>query len=229
VKIYVAGRWTRKAEVREAQRLLREAGHEITHDWTPKEDPDPAWDERRVQQYLAEEAREDLRGVREADAVVVLHDDTGRGLFVEFGAALADPRKRVLVVDAAPHVGSCVFYFLPGVEVVSRVEAVVERLRWCDAPTVPEPSPSMLLQADTLIHGDRHDKYGSVTESFARIADAFNALHRGPFTAESVALLLVCMKLTRRSYSPGNRDHLLDAAGYLGLLADVAEAGPRGA
>jgi hypothetical protein len=84
---------------------------------------------------------------------------------------------------------------------------------------------SILVEAERLIR-EREAKYGEVTESFERIAAAFNALAPRPFClgAEDVALLLVCMKLVRRSYSPENRDHLLDAAGYLGLLADIQDA-----
>jgi hypothetical protein len=39
-----------------------------------------------------------------------------------------------------------------------------------------------------------------------------------------VAKVLIALKLVRDSNSPKNRDHLLDAAGYLGLLDKVRRA-----
>jgi hypothetical protein len=116
MKIYVAGRWTRKPEVRAAQAALRAQGRFITHDWTEAEDPAPEWTEAQTRGYLADQARADIEGVMDADTVVLLHDDTGRGLFVELGAALAYEPKRVIVVGADLHDGACVFYFLPEVE-----------------------------------------------------------------------------------------------------------------
>ena len=86
-----------------------------------------------------------------------------------------------------------------------------------------EEAVSVLTEAEALIHGERARSYGDARDSFARIARAFNAFRPGreEIGPEDVALLLVAMKLVRRGYSPGNPDHLLDAAGYLGLLDDV--------
>jgi hypothetical protein len=85
---------------------------------------------------------------------------------------------------------------------------------------------SLLLDADAVIHSERPAQYGPASESFARIARAFNAFRPGreEIAAGDVALLLVAMKLVRNGYSPGNRDHRLDAAGYLGLFDDIQGA-----
>lgn len=124
MRIYVAGRWTRKDEVRRVQAALRDAGHRITHDWTQAEEPPEHWSEDKKREYLARQAAGDLDGVLGADVVVLLHDDTGRGLFVELGAALIDG-QRIIVVGAPRHPGACVFYFLPEIEhVETPAEAV---------------------------------------------------------------------------------------------------------
>lgn len=70
MRVYVAGRWTRKDEVRRVQQMLRGAGHEITHDWTQAEDPARDWPPAYVAKYLAEQASDDLTGVQDADVVV---------------------------------------------------------------------------------------------------------------------------------------------------------------
>jgi hypothetical protein len=134
MRIYVAGRWTRKEEVRDVQDALRLQGHAITHDWTAADDPPAHWTDEKKAAYLGDQAGADLRGVLDADAVVILHDDTGRGLFVEFGAALASSRRPLIVVIGAPeHVGACVFYFLGCVERVPDAASAVAYLRALEA------------------------------------------------------------------------------------------------
>jgi hypothetical protein len=84
---------------------------------------------------------------------------------------------------------------------------------------------NILAIAESVVNDDRPAKYGAVTDSFPRIAAAFNAIRPGRegITAEDVARLLVCMKLVRDGYSPLNPDHLIDACGYLGLLDQLRQ------
>jgi hypothetical protein len=84
---------------------------------------------------------------------------------------------------------------------------------------------NVIAEADQIINSDRPSKYGTVQDSFARIAAAFNAMRPGRegITPEDVARLLVCMKLVRDGYSPENPDHVLDAIGYLGLLDQLRQ------
>jgi hypothetical protein len=130
MRVYVAGRWTRKDEVRSVQRMLREAGHEITHDWTRADDPPAGWSQERVRGYLAQQAFEDYMGVLAAEAVVILDDPTGRGLYVELGIALGETEhpKRIVVVGPTREVGACVFYFLPNIEYVNAPSQAVATL-----------------------------------------------------------------------------------------------------
>lgn len=100
---------------------------------------------------------------------------------------------------------------------------------------------NILKQADETINAARPDTYGSVEESFEKIANILsNILGPDDFyaynspngeqklivTPEFVAKTLISMKLVRDSYSPKNPDHLLDAAGYIGLL-DQLRQGPE--
>jgi hypothetical protein len=126
MNVYVAGRFTKKSLVREAQAALREAGHTITFDWT-NEDTTGLKSENRLQ-YLAAAAYRDQIGVESADAILVMHDDTGRGLFVEFGLALSDKSKLIVVVGGmrGKHPEGCVFYYLPRVRHFCTLEGAVE-------------------------------------------------------------------------------------------------------
>lgn len=86
---------------------------------------------------------------------------------------------------------------------------------------------NLIAEADRIINSDRPSKYGSVQESFGKIAAVFNAIKpagTGAITAQDVARLLVAMKLVRDGYSPENPDHVLDAIGYLGLLDQLRQA-----
>jgi hypothetical protein len=88
---------------------------------------------------------------------------------------------------------------------------------------------NILKEAEHTINSARPEKYGTVEESFGKIAAACNAIFskaelNGPMTAQKIAKVLVCMKLVRDSYSPDHVDHLLDAAGYIGLLDQLREA-----
>lgn len=87
---------------------------------------------------------------------------------------------------------------------------------------------NVIAEANEIVHGERHVKYGSAVETFSRIASIFNAIRSpsdgGPIGATGVAKVLVAMKLVRDSVSPENPDHARDTIGYLGLLDEVRQA-----
>jgi hypothetical protein len=114
MKVYVASSFSRKDDVRAMIALLRAEGHEITYDWTDEDASGLEGD--ALHAALRAGAERDLKGVLAADALVVLHDDRGRGMATEFGVALA-ARKVLVVVGAGVTAGEMrnVFYYLPGV------------------------------------------------------------------------------------------------------------------
>lgn len=126
MRVYVAGRFTKKEMVQATQALLVKAGHTITYDWT-KNDAGGMLGELRLD-YLAQCAQADEEGVKSADAILVLHDSTGRGLFVELGMALADRKKLVVVVGGleGKHPEGCVFYYLSRVRHFCCAERAVD-------------------------------------------------------------------------------------------------------
>jgi hypothetical protein len=83
----------------------------------------------------------------------------------------------------------------------------------------------ILLEADDIIHGERVKTYGPASETFEEVADAFCAITGKDVTGRDVALLQMLLKLKRNYHSSTNRDHLLDCAGYLGIMADIQFGG----
>lgn len=81
----------------------------------------------------------------------------------------------------------------------------------------------ILLDAHALINAERADDYGSPAESFAQIAALWSAYLEHTVTGKDVAMCMALLKFSRESYSH-KQDNLLDAAGYIGLAADM-EAG----
>jgi len=102
MQIYVATKFSGMARAHHFMRMLEAHGHTITHDWTTLEHHNRP----RVQC-----AADDLRGVKEADALVLLQVDAMRGAWIETGAALV-LGKPVLVLG---YDGEPVFLDLPQV------------------------------------------------------------------------------------------------------------------
>lgn len=129
MKVYVATKWSRRAEAQEVIATLRSLGHTITHDWTQEEDPPAGTPEADMAMFYAECAADDVNGVLDADAVIFLHDPAARGMYVEFGLALSAGVKAIVVDGLGDPTATCpVFYYLPEVEHVSSVEAALDVL-----------------------------------------------------------------------------------------------------
>jgi hypothetical protein len=68
--------------------------------------------------------------------------------------------------------------------------------------------------------------YGPPSASFTRIAALWSAYLGHAITSKDVAVCMALLKFSREAHSH-RRDNLLDAAGYVGLAADMTsrEAG----
>lgn len=89
-----------------------------------------------------------------------------------------------------------------------------------------DPVPSILEEAEHLIHGDRQRDYGSARESFSRIAD-FWTTYLGPnlvrhLTPLNVAQMMVLLKVSR-SVTSSKRDTFVDQAAYSDLAYTLSE------
>jgi hypothetical protein len=114
-------------------KLLEDHGHEITEDWTRGEDSTDLFGAERLA-TLQRSAAADERGVREAEGVIVVHHDQLCNGLVEFGIALADPRK-VLCVLGRPSPTARrqpIFYQNPRVKFFQDPEEAAQFLNECE-------------------------------------------------------------------------------------------------
>ena len=86
------------------------------------------------------------------------------------------------------------------------------------------PGPSILLEADALIHGERAASYGPVADNWGRTVDIFRALTGIELTVQQGLVFMVAVKLAREIHKP-KRDNIRDALGYLALYDEVAGGG----
>ena len=130
LKFYVATRFSNKAEVRRARRLLqRTLQHEITYDWADK----PL--QVVTESHLKASAIKELEGVQDADYLVAILPG-GFGTHVEIGAALVTDKPVFLVVPHANYLcdlqrNSMPFYRHPNVHCIDNlamVPSTVERV-----------------------------------------------------------------------------------------------------
>lgn len=79
-----------------------------------------------------------------------------------------------------------------------------------------------LAEASELISGDRQKDYGPPEENFARIADLWAVVLGVDVSPAQVALCMAQLKVARLINSPDHGDSWVDAAGYIGLGAQLA-------
>ncbi len=79
----------------------------------------------------------------------------------------------------------------------------------------------ILLAAHDLINGERAGDYGAAAVSFNRIAAMWSAYLGKEISGHDVACMMTLLKLAREAHSH-KADNLIDAAGYIGLAADMA-------
>ena len=79
----------------------------------------------------------------------------------------------------------------------------------------------LLDGAKQLVTQERNAEYGEPPQDFARIAEMLNALgYRGPgpggrmLMPRDVAVIQICLKLSRLVWTPSKMDSVMDIAGY---------------
>lgn len=85
MKFFVSGKVGVEGDVRAAMKALKDAGHEITFDWTKIDQLRP-YDENA--EASREAALKESRGVEDADMLIILPHDRGVGMYVELGIAI---------------------------------------------------------------------------------------------------------------------------------------------
>lgn len=82
---------------------------------------------------------------------------------------------------------------------------------------------SVLVEAESLVNGDRQNAYGSPKDNFGRWRDLCRATGRPgltDITSEDLAILMILGKVARETNS-SKRDNPVDIAGYAFVLDQV--------
>jgi len=77
---------------------------------------------------------------------------------------------------------------------------------------------SVLREADEIINGERQQDYGTPLQSFTTIAGLWSPILGVDVTPEQVALCMIGVKIARYNNGGGQRDSLIDIAGYAGCI-----------
>lgn len=97
------------------------------------------------------------------------------------------------------------------------------------APTI---RGRVLTEANRLVNGDRNNQYGDPNQDFKRTAALWESYLRGCFEqrgetaiqAHDVGIMMMLLKISRISWSPGKMDSIIDAIGYGACAADCIVA-----
>ena len=119
MRIFVAGKVSEEDAAKKAMQVVKQAGHEITFDWTsiPHLRPYEVNEDASRRAAVLE-----TKGIKESDAVILLAHEHGRGMYVELGMALAS-NKPVFVVGGDG--SQTMFLFHPLVHRVKNISEVL--------------------------------------------------------------------------------------------------------
>lgn len=119
MKFFVSGKVGVEGDVKAAMKALKDAGHEITFDWTTIDHLRP-YDENAA--ASREVAAKESRGVEDADVLIIIAHDRGVGMYVELGIAIGSGIPVRVVTDVESRT---VFFHHPLVKKVDSLEQIL--------------------------------------------------------------------------------------------------------
>ena len=138
MKVYVAGKFEDRFEIRTVMNRLRAVGHEVTHDWTYEDPGDLQGD--ALASFLTHCAEADMNGVLEADILVLINHKLAFGAAAEMGMAIAWGK---VVYVVGPEIRDNIFFHLKeadGMRLFSDLDsclAAIEEDSLADEPQFP--------------------------------------------------------------------------------------------
>lgn len=116
MKFYITGRSNNYPKVEEAFKAIKEAGHEVTFEWTTLPMCKPYDQNKETAKNYAELG---INGVIEADVYIIFAHEDGNGVYTEFGAALAANSinsKPIIYAVGKDKLGSAMFNYHPAIK-----------------------------------------------------------------------------------------------------------------
>lgn len=89
-----------------------------------------------------------------------------------------------------------------------------------------QDSETILEEAQRITHGDRNDDYGHPLDDFSKTAAMWTPIVGATVTPEMVALMMVCLKISRELNRP-TRDNKVDICGYAHNLEMIEQERKR--
>lgn len=106
---------------------LESHGHEMTFDWMNGEDVRPYQDNQEMASKTAKMA---LDGAKEAELFILIAEPAGTGMYVEFGAAIAEQERtgipKIFVLGDEKYCS--MFNFHPAVTFADSLEEILEKI-----------------------------------------------------------------------------------------------------
>lgn len=138
MRIYLAGPWTCREEVRQAACRFEAAGHTITEAWWSHRDVALQDPQRDIK--LRQQAHHDVSGILTAQRFIFLNWASSEGKCVELGMALTLKTPILAVGMRSLH---NIFHYLPQITWVLTVEKAIEHLTHQTAtPVLNRPAGS---------------------------------------------------------------------------------------
>ncbi len=126
-RIYVASSFEQKEDVRKLHRILIDAGHTITADWTTHTEIDSMESATEREQLKRQYVIEDTEGVTEATVFALLIGDRkSTGAHIELGIAIGANIERICLIGAPDE--SQLFYDHPSITTFPDAESFIASL-----------------------------------------------------------------------------------------------------
>jgi len=203
----------------EAAKILRGAGYNIVN---PAENHDGRKDLPRHEYF-----RQDIpQVVRSAGVILLPGWEDSQGAQLEVAVARACglsvqeyynrngwPQLTMITAPVDHEDGG----WTPPIPMAIHISEVMEQ-------ATPELYPSGTNPANdaiNLVHGDRQEAYGHPYDDFSKTAAMWTAITGAEITPEMVAMMMVCVKISRHLNRP-KRDNIVDGIGYW-LTLDMVE------
>lgn len=120
-RIYLAGPWVRRADVREARNVFQQSGIAVGSRWI---DFDAEGQDEHNASTQQREALNDWEDIHAADALVLLNLEKSEGKAVETGMALVRGIPVIVIGQR-----SNVFHYLPQVTIVETIGDAIAKLQ----------------------------------------------------------------------------------------------------